>query len=145
RTRCGLQNILNVDRKETPLQFIRVTFPGARTVFVDGGANGRTGRTLRVEEGPHSVSLGKPVNYSPSEQAINPFGTSLENPEVVPFSSLGSVMTMSAMKAVRPPGKASKRKKTSGGRKAERTQTAGKKGKKKRTKKVGQKALRDRN
>jgi hypothetical protein len=68
------------------MQFIRVTFPDRRTVFIDGGATGRTGVTLTIDEGPHDVDLGTPQNYTPSQQSVNPFGTSLENPEAVPFA-----------------------------------------------------------
>jgi hypothetical protein len=67
------------------MQFIRVTFPDPRTVFIDGGATGCTGDTLTIDEGPHDVDLGTPLNYTPTEQPINPFGTSLEKPELVPF------------------------------------------------------------
>ncbi len=47
-------------------EFVIVKFDRRRRVVVDGAPNGFTNETLTVSRGPHRITLGVPVNYSPS-------------------------------------------------------------------------------
>jgi hypothetical protein len=67
------------------MQFVRVSFPDPRAVFIDDGPDGQTDEVLRVEEGPHKFDLGDPQDYTPPSQVVSPFGTSREQPCVVSF------------------------------------------------------------
>jgi hypothetical protein len=56
RPRCG---------KGENLEFVVVRFEDDRQVFINGRPSGRTGETLRVEEGRQTFNLGNPRNYTP--------------------------------------------------------------------------------
>ncbi len=71
------------------MEFVVVTFPTRRTVFVDGAAQGETGQVLRVQTGTHIFDLGEPANYTPPSQRIRVIGTSPANPLVVIFTPAG--------------------------------------------------------
>ena len=46
-------------------QYVRVTFPTDRPVWVDGKQVGTTNKEFQVETGEHSFHLGDPRDYSP--------------------------------------------------------------------------------
>ncbi len=50
------------------MEYVRVTFPSARDVFIDGASEpgGRTNATLTVNRGMHRFDLGEPADYTPS-------------------------------------------------------------------------------
>ena len=52
------------------LEYIEVTYPTTRSVYVDGLLTGVTNNPLRVEAGTHRFDLGTPVDYKPVSQNI---------------------------------------------------------------------------
>jgi hypothetical protein len=52
------------------MEFLLVHFPRSRRVIVDGEFNGRTGEIIELEAGTHVISLGPPLNFTPSERRI---------------------------------------------------------------------------
>lgn len=72
-------------------EFFIVPYPANRTVFVDGGPNGRTNRVQSVERGSHTFDLGVPVDYMPDAQYTFVGGTTREHPMVIAFVPLVAV------------------------------------------------------
>ncbi len=64
-------------------QWVKVTYPEAREVFIDGQSAGFTNIKLIVGEGHHIFRLGGAANYSPSSVEKNVVGTSEEFPMVI--------------------------------------------------------------
>lgn len=67
------------------MEFIVVRFRDPRDVFVDGMQMGKTGETLRVEQGRHTIDLGDPPNYSPNWRRPDVNGTTSLKPMEVLF------------------------------------------------------------
>ena len=67
------------------MEFVIVRFPGTRTVFIDGGPQGDTNLTKRVDAGPHDFDLGSPMNYVPNLVHRNVQGTTIDRPMEVVF------------------------------------------------------------
>jgi hypothetical protein len=66
------------------MEYVVVTFPTRRMVYVDGEQNGYTNEVLRVDAGSHVFELGKLVNFEPSfRRAMVRDTTPLEPLEVV--------------------------------------------------------------
>jgi hypothetical protein len=68
------------------MEYVRVTFPSRRTVFVDGESKGQTNRVLRLPPGPHRFDLGAPANYKPASQTLIVGDSSASEPLVVAFT-----------------------------------------------------------
>lgn len=66
-------------------EFFIVPYPEGRTVFVDGGPNGRTNRVQSVERGSHTFDLGFPADYMPDALFTFVGDTTLEDPQVITF------------------------------------------------------------
>jgi hypothetical protein len=49
------------------MQYVTVTFTEDRGVIIDGIENGKTNKTLRVEEGKHVFKLVDPKDYKPRQ------------------------------------------------------------------------------
>lgn len=64
------------------MEYIRVTFPEDRPVFVDGQQCGRTNRKFKIDEGTHTISLGEPRNYTPQWRRPLISGTTPIDPHV---------------------------------------------------------------
>ncbi|HEV8658429.1 MAG TPA: hypothetical protein VGS96_07345 [Thermoanaerobaculia bacterium] len=71
------------------MEFIKVKYPNARTVFIDGEDNGSTGEKLRVEEGKHTINLGDPRDYKPKWRRPTVTGTTSINPMIIEFEKDG--------------------------------------------------------
>lgn len=67
------------------MEYIIVTYPQTRTVFIDGEENGETGERLRVEEGKHTVNLGDPRDYKPKWRRPTVTGTTTVHPMIIEF------------------------------------------------------------
>jgi hypothetical protein len=50
------------------MEYVKVTFPTDRLVYIDGEENGNTNELLRVEAGTHVFELGNLQNYRPASR-----------------------------------------------------------------------------
>jgi len=73
------------------MEFLLVTYPGERDVFVDGEMTGKTNRILpwMLAEGMHVVDLGSPRNYEPAAVHVALRDTAPATPCVVDFAAAG--------------------------------------------------------
>jgi hypothetical protein len=67
------------------MEFVVITYPAPRNVFMDGMPHGVTGQLLRVQRGHHVFDLGLPHDYQPLMRAENVVGTTKPEPMVVQF------------------------------------------------------------
>ena len=68
-------------------EWILVQFPESRTVLVDDTPTGVTNKTLLVQRGTHTISLGGiQSNYSPPSITKQVVNTTLANPMVFVFT-----------------------------------------------------------
>jgi hypothetical protein len=68
------------------MEFVKVTFPTARKVFVDGGFQDMVDSVFNVERGFHLFDLGAPPNYVPLTQLVQVIGTTEDNPTIIAFT-----------------------------------------------------------
>jgi hypothetical protein len=52
------------------MEYVKVTFPTDRLVYIDGEENGSTNKVLRVEAGTHVFELGNLANYRPASRKV---------------------------------------------------------------------------
>jgi hypothetical protein len=64
-------------------QWVKVTYPETREVFIDNQSAGFTDTKLIVGEGHHIFRLGGPVDYHPPSVEKNVVGTTEEFPMVI--------------------------------------------------------------
>ena len=67
------------------MEFVTVTYPESRTVFIDDEDSGRTNETLRVDEGTHTFDLGAPMDYKPESITVTIRNTTAVSPQEVRF------------------------------------------------------------
>jgi hypothetical protein len=67
------------------MEYVKVTFPTDRLVYVDGEENGSTNEVLRVEAGTHVFALGNRANYRPASRKLTVKGTTPLEPLEVRF------------------------------------------------------------
>jgi len=67
-------------------EFVRVEYDRRRRVVIDGAPNGFTNETITVSRGPHRITLGVPVNYTPAFRKPIVTGTTPPAPLVVTFA-----------------------------------------------------------
>ncbi len=70
------------------MEYIKVTYPESRTVYIDGEENGDTGAILRVEEGTHTINLGDPRDYKPKWRRPVVTDTTSRDPMIVEFEPI---------------------------------------------------------
>ena len=70
-------------------EYIKVTFPTRRQVWVDGNPAGFTNKIFQVETGSHSFDLGPKQNYKPGQQQRMVNGTLPEEPLIIAFKLVG--------------------------------------------------------
>lgn len=76
-------------RQFGPTQYVVVTFPDKRDVYIDGKKTGSTGDLLAIREsGTYAFTLGEPVDYQPSRIEIFVNGTTVQKPWEVKFEKL---------------------------------------------------------
>ncbi|MCX7141562.1 MAG: PEGA domain-containing protein [Proteobacteria bacterium] len=68
------------------MEFVKVTFPTSRYVYIDGEQAGRTNEVLRIEAGTHVFALGSLANYEPASQELEVAETTVLAPLVVEFA-----------------------------------------------------------
>ncbi len=68
------------------MEYVKVTYAGARPVNIDGAAAGTTNQVFQVDAGTHKFDLGAPADYDPPSQNILISGTSLFQPKIVVFN-----------------------------------------------------------
>lgn len=71
------------------MEYVKVTYPTDRLVYVDGETSGRTNEVLRIDAGTHVFDLGKMANYEPASQEITVEGTTVLAPMVIAFTRKG--------------------------------------------------------
>jgi hypothetical protein len=68
------------------MQWVIVTFPDSRDVYIDGVQSGRTNEPSAVGDGTHLFDLGLPLNYDPPAVQRYISGTTYNSPLEVPFT-----------------------------------------------------------
>ena len=67
------------------MEYVKVTFPTKRLVYIDGEQNGSTNDVLRVDAGTHIFELGNLANYRPSQRKVLVQDTSVLEPLEIAF------------------------------------------------------------
>ena len=70
------------------MEYVIVTFPTDRFIYIDGEQNGRTNNSLRVDAGSHSFDLGPLKNYEPEMQTVVVSGTTVLDPQEIVFTKI---------------------------------------------------------
>ncbi len=71
------------------MEFVIVSFPTDRFVYIDDKQNGRTNKSLRVGAGSHLFDLGSLKNYEPESQIVVVSGTTVLDPQEIVFTKKG--------------------------------------------------------
>jgi hypothetical protein len=67
------------------MEYVKVTFPTDRLVYVDGEENGNTNEVLKVEAGTHVFELGNLANYRPASRKVTVEDTTVLEPLEIAF------------------------------------------------------------
>jgi hypothetical protein len=67
------------------MEYVKVTFPTNRLVYIDGEENGNTNEVLRVDAGTHVFELGNLANFRPASRKVTVQDTTALEPLEVPF------------------------------------------------------------
>lgn len=67
------------------MEYVKVTFPTRRLVYIDDEENGFTNKVLRVDAGTHVFALGNVANFRPASRTIRVRNTSVLEPLEVRF------------------------------------------------------------
>jgi hypothetical protein len=70
------------------MEFVIVVFPDDRAVLIDGVATGHTNRSLQVDTGTHTFSLGSPQDYTPTQRQLLVQNTTIIRPLRVIFEKI---------------------------------------------------------
>ena len=70
------------------MEYVKVIYPQERSVYVDGGENGSTNTSIRVDEGTHVFDLGEPKDYAPESQEVAVEGTTMLKPMEIAFQQV---------------------------------------------------------
>jgi hypothetical protein len=68
------------------MEYVKVTFPSNRLVYINGEKSGYTNDVLRLAAGTHEFTLGQLKNYAPESQEIEVDGTTVLEPLEVVFT-----------------------------------------------------------
>ena len=68
------------------LEYVIVTFPTQRLVYIDNVRSGHTNEKLRVDTGTHVFDLGEYANYEPTSQEVLIAGTTVSDPIPIIFT-----------------------------------------------------------
>jgi len=71
------------------MEYVTVTYPTDRFVYIDDEQGGRTNEVLRVAAGTHVFDLGTPANYKPASRQVEVRDTTVLQPLVIAFSKKG--------------------------------------------------------
>lgn len=67
------------------MEYVKVTFPTNRLVYIDGEQNGSTNDVLRVDAGTHLFELGNLYNYRPGSRKVLVQDTTVLEPLEIAF------------------------------------------------------------
>lgn len=67
------------------MEYVIVTFPTKRLVYIDGDQNGYTNEVLRLDAGTHVFELGTLANYKPDSRKVTVKDTTALEPLEVAF------------------------------------------------------------
>ncbi len=67
------------------MEYVIVTFPTKRLVYIDGDQNGYTNEVLRLDAGTHVFELGTLANYKPASRQVTVKDTTALEPLEVAF------------------------------------------------------------
>lgn len=67
------------------MEYVKVTFPTDRLVYIDDEENGSTNEVLRVEAGTHVFELGSLANYRPASRKVEVKDTTALEPLEIRF------------------------------------------------------------
>jgi hypothetical protein len=67
------------------MEYVKVTFPTRRRVYIDEEENGYTNQVLRVDAGTHLFDLGPGDNYQPRSRKLTVKDTSPKKPKRIAF------------------------------------------------------------
>jgi len=67
------------------MEYVKVTFPTNRLVYIDGEQNGCTNEVLRVDAGSHIFELGNLENYRPGSRKVLVQDTTVLEPLEIAF------------------------------------------------------------
>jgi hypothetical protein len=67
------------------IDYLVVTYPRFRDVFVSGIRSGTTGERIRLRPGTKTIDLGEPRDYKPLKRKVTIQGTTPSNPRMVEF------------------------------------------------------------
>ncbi len=70
-------------------EYVKVTYPTNRFVYIDGEKSGNTNEVLRIDAGTHVFDLGKTANYEPASREVVVDGTTVLVPMVIAFTKKG--------------------------------------------------------
>ena len=70
------------------MEFVVISFPTERFVYIDGKQNGRTNKSVRVDAGSHLFDLGSLKNYEPESQIVVVSGTTVLDPKEIVFTKI---------------------------------------------------------
>jgi hypothetical protein len=68
------------------MEYVNVTYPTDRFVYIDDKQAGRTNEVLRVEAGTHVFDLGTTANYKPASRQVEVKDTTVLQPLVIVFT-----------------------------------------------------------
>jgi hypothetical protein len=67
------------------MEYVKVTFPTRRRVYIDDEPNGYTNEVLRIDAGTHVFELGKRANYRPGSRTATVKDTTVLEPMEIAF------------------------------------------------------------
>jgi hypothetical protein len=67
------------------MEYVKVTFPTNRFVYIDDEQDGQTNDVLRVDAGTHIFDLGNLKNYRPASRRVLVQNTTVLEPLVIAF------------------------------------------------------------
>ncbi|HUG79639.1 MAG TPA: hypothetical protein VML57_19325 [Burkholderiales bacterium] len=67
------------------MEYVKVTYPTRRLVYIDEEKNGYTNEVLRVEAGTHVFELGNLSNFRPASRKLTVRDTTVLEPLEIPF------------------------------------------------------------
>ena len=67
------------------MEYVIVTFPTDRLVYIDGEENGSTNEVLRVDAGTHVFELGNLQNFRPASRKVSVQDTTAIEPLEIKF------------------------------------------------------------
>lgn len=70
------------------MEWVIVTYPRTRDVFIDTRRSGQTNRLLIVSEGTHEFHLGVPVDYRPRKRVVPVTDTTPDDPLKIAFAPI---------------------------------------------------------